>query len=538
MTADTRQSANQPADSANRIEAATASSGGVGNGAVAVVQAAANFATDSVAGSGEGLDQIALPDHAAAPVFGALDPSAQPAASLDPSTAPVVVAMADGPQLDPDAPFQVAMSDALPGSSNADGNDLPGDALSVSALVGNGDQIGFATYSPVDEVAIRTIGNFDHNQSMVFDGAADGWPPPALPGTPPPLGAGTDIVVRELVVPPSPLSEFQHGHSSPGAEIAYDFAWLSAQESNLITGFVGEGAPSQFGSAGSDTIDLGAGGTAGAVTVLAGVEGVVSPVYGYYYGGVTVVGSHGSILIERSNGTTTFSGSDQIQLVTVDNQTVTTGGSSGANFLFAGGTNDTLIGGTAATDTNTFVLNGGENTYPSPAFIQNFNPAHDVIDIPSEIYFNSAMTPSASGPNQNVFVLADDAAATSFNGSNAAILVAGSGKNVDIFYYSPDDFLYGNQPHAYQLVTVAGTNPADVASHLSFASVTPPDAIIVPMSVAAPPHTAGAPSADHGNQSQAYQLSPAVNMTGADGHVSTAASLAAIHALLAHSSHG
>jgi len=147
-------------------------------------------------------------------------------------------------------------------------------------------------------------------------------------------------------------------------------------------------------------------------------------------------------------------------------------GNGGTVALFAGDQSDTLIGYAGTSESNTFVLNGGTGGGTSTlVHIENFNPAHDTIDLPASIYAGLGTAPVVSGPNANVLVLANDAAASAYNGTNAAILVVGSGSNADLFYYTPHDANHGNQAHAYQLATVVGSSASDAASHVSFANL-------------------------------------------------------------------
>ncbi len=126
-------------------------------------------------------------------------------------------------------------------------------------------------------------------------------------------------------------------------------------------------------------------------------------------------------------------------------------GGSGTNVLFAGYGSDVLQGNSSAT--TTFVL-GDAPASTVPHSVTNFNIAHDTLDLPGATYgFNSLIT---SGAGENVFVLANDAAAAAYTGAGNAILVVGgsSANTADVYFYQAHDPSYSNQAHAYQLANV------------------------------------------------------------------------------------
>ena len=220
---------------------------------------------------------------------------------------------------------------------------------------------------------------------------------------------------------------------------------------------------------------------------------------GAYTAPAFALGTDGSVVLNAEGlGPETLSGGNAVLALSYSygspGETVTGGGTT--NVLAQGDFNDTLFGGTGASDTNTFILNGGAGVgdRPHSATIENFNAAHDVIEIPAALYTDLGLMPITTGAGQNLFVLANDAAAQSYAGANAALLVVGSGQNADIYYYDPN----GPAANQYNLgpsnliAVVYGASAAGVESAIKFSLTNP-----APPSASAPGYQLAALAGDH-----------------------------------------
>ena len=280
---------------------------------------------------------------------------------------------------------------------------------------------------------------------------------------------------------PHLLPTLETGGGSQGAatQIAYDQAWLNDMQANLAEGLAGgTSATNQAGGAAIPTI-----GTLLSPTDLSpiAVAENASPMWNVHAPAnhptifITVT-DLGSGFIEGDSGGVeasliSFSGTSDLSISGTGFATLDLNGALNGGQIFTASLSlpsalgDIPVGAPAQT---TFVLDAGETSGTIPlVHIQNFNAAYDVIDIVADLPGLGA-TATASGPNENVFTLSNDAAAQSYAGTNAAILVVGSGANADLFYYNPHDANHGNQAHAYQIAEVANTSAADAAGKVAF----------------------------------------------------------------------
>jgi hypothetical protein len=423
------------------------------------VDGTVNYVPVGSVDSGRGVDHIAMVDDAGAPEHGGGSNAASDHTSIDHAAALGLSADGTG----------AVQSVAWDGSTPAASADpiATGNAHRLDALLGP---------SSVDGIAVRSLGDFDHNHSNAFGGPATGW---ASDNNGPNHSTALPTEIAFNHPHPLPALDISGGGQSAAAQIAYDQAWLNDMQANLAEGLsdgtsvtgkwngiatpalgtlptptdlsptaVTENAsplwnvhaPASHSINSATPVELGGGGAAGSDFGFA--EGLV----GYSGTFNLTIGGTGLATLDPSGAL------NGAQLVTV-------------SLASPPALGDTLAG--APTQT-TFVLDAGETNGTIPlVHIQNFNPAHDVIDIVSDLP-GLGTTAITSGPNENVFTLTNDAAAQNYAGANAAILVVGSGSNADVYYYTPHDANFGNQAHAYQIAEVAHTSAADAAGKVAF----------------------------------------------------------------------
>lgn len=387
---------------------------------------------------GRGIDHIALANDTGATTGGA-------AASAD----------TDHPSIDH------VLASGTPADTVATGDASAGDAHQLDTLLGP---------SSVDGIAVRSLGDFDHNHSSAFGGPATGWSPDT-DGSNHSTALPTEIAFNHPHL--LPTLDIAGGSQGAAAQIAYDQAWLNDMQANLADGLAGEtNTTTQAG--GTATPTLGTLPTPTDLSPIAVAENA-SPIWnvhatsGHSINPAPLTGSGAAGIDSGDSGLFTMitsAATDQITngtgFATID--------LNGAQIVTASLASPPALGDTAAgaLAQTTFVLDAGETGGTVPlVHIQNFDPAHDLIDIVANLP-GLGSTASTSGPNENVFTLTNDAAAQSYAGANAAILVVGSGANADVFYYNPHDASYGNQAHAYQIAEVANTSADAAAGKVAF----------------------------------------------------------------------